>query len=144
MIHSAFLPHVADLQSVHFSAIVSQFDTQFMSELDEINLRLAQKSWQAKQNTSGAMTMVTCATALCGFVYFLSSPSEQSATVLVACLVVLMMACVRMVSCAAKVVEARNTLQPAPIRAEVIDVEVVEPYSRPQPRQISQYSGSRY
>lgn len=111
-----------------------------MSERDEINLRQAQRNWQEKQTASGMMTMALCAAAVCGFFYFVSVRSSESAGVLVVLLAALMAACARMVSCAAKVVQIRTTLQPAYAQSEIIDVEVVVPQQYRDYRKLPQYS----
>lgn len=110
-----------------------------MNERDEINLRQAQQNWQAKQDSSGMMTMGLCAAAIGGFLYFVSAPSSQSVGILAVLLVGLMMACARMVSCAAKVVEVRTTLQPVRVQSEVIDVEVVGSPRHQEYRKLPQY-----
>jgi hypothetical protein len=110
-----------------------------MSERDEINLRHVQQDWQVKQSSSGMMTMALCAAAIGGLAYFVSAPSAQSAGILAVLLVALMVACARVVTCAAKVVEVRTTLQPARVRTEVIDVEVVDSQSYQQQRSFPRY-----
>ncbi len=110
-----------------------------MSERDEINLRLAQRDWQTKQDSSGMLTMVLCAVAAGGFFYFVSAPSPQSAGILAVLLVALMAACARMVSCAAKVVEVRTTLQPVRVQSEIVDVEVVESPRRQEHLKLPRY-----
>jgi hypothetical protein len=113
--------------------------TLHMSEQDEINLRHAQRDWQAKQNFSGTMTMALCAAAIGGFFYYISAPSSQSATILFVLLAVLLTSCVRMLSCAAKVVEVRTTLQPVRAQLEIIDVEVVESPRHQEYRRLPRY-----
>jgi hypothetical protein len=110
-----------------------------MSERDEINLRQAERIWQEKQTSSGMMTMALCAAAILGFFYFVSERSMESATVLVVLIAALMAACARMLSCAAKVVEIRTTLQPMRVQSEVIDVEVVEMPRRTEYRKLPRY-----
>jgi len=110
-----------------------------MSERDEINLRHAQQNWQSKQNSSGVMTTVLGVAAIGGFVHFISSPGAQSAGILAVLLVALLVSCVLMLSCAAKVVEVRTTLQPARVQPEVIDVEVVGAQTHQDYRQLPRY-----
>ena len=85
------------------------------------------------------MTMAMCAAAIGGFLYFVSAPSAESAGILAVLLVALLASGVRMLSYAAKVVEARTTLQPVRVQAEVIDVEVVESSRRQEYRKLPQY-----
>jgi len=97
-----------------------------MNELNEINLRREQKAWQTKQDSSGMLAMVMCMATVGGFLYFASAPSGMSAGMLAVLMVGMLVACGRMVGCAAKVVQTEQVLQPIRARAEVIDVEVVE------------------
>jgi hypothetical protein len=119
--------------------MLSSFDTQPMSERDEINLWRAQKTWQAKQNSSGAMTMTLCALSVGAFLYFATAPSQESASILAVLLVALIMACIRLVSCAAKVVETQTSLQPVRIQSDIVDVEVVETPRHQEYRKLPHY-----
>lgn len=111
-----------------------------MSEQNEINLRRAQQEWQARQNSSGTLAMAMCAATVGGFLYFFCAPSVQSAGLLAVLMAMLMAVCIRMLNCAAKVVEVRNTLQPVRVQSEVIDVEVVDSPRHQTYRQLPPYA----
>ena len=131
------------MQSVSFSAmVVSLLDT--MNEQKEINLRQALKTWEAKQSTSGFLAAISCVAMAGWIVNFLSSPSQDSAIVMGVLMVIMMAACSRLLACASKVVQLRNELQYAHVRADIIDVEVVEPQRRHHSRQLAEYAGSRF
>src|SRR5579863_2286497 len=113
-----------------------------MNEQFEINFRQAKKEWQAKQNSSGLLTMTMCVGSAVAFLNFLCTPDQGSAMLLGVMIIGLLAACVRMLVCASKIVDLNSTLQPVPIRAEVIDVEVVDAPRRNPSRQLNQYTGN--
>src|SRR3974390_337064 len=101
-----------------------------MSERDEANLRDGQREWQTRQDAAGGLTFGLAMLAVLGLIFFICAPSPQTAAFAGESLVLVLLACARLLWSAATVVAIRDALQTARLRTEVIDVEVIEPATR--------------
>jgi len=99
-----------------------------MSERDEIQLRRLRNLWQSRQDAAGAITLFLGFLTLVFSLLFVSAPGHQLAGVVVCLMFLLCLACWRLFSSAARVVEIGKLLKPARSRfhPEVIDAEVIE------------------
>ena len=97
-----------------------------MSERDEVYLRQVKSTWQSRQDFAGAMTFVLGGLTLGSFLLFLYAPAHHTAGLMVTLLGLLVVACVRLVSAAAKVVEINRLLKPVRVHAEIIEAEIID------------------
>jgi hypothetical protein len=95
----------------------------------EIELRRALRTWQARQRTDGYVEAMAVILSAFPVLHFLVSPDRPTVWVMGLFLLILTIACLRLLRSAAKVAAIRTTLCPK-IVPEVIEAEVIDSVDR--------------
>jgi hypothetical protein len=98
-----------------------------MSEYEEIRLRESQQRWRAQQDAAGGLVFLLGILAVGSLVLFIFTLERQTAALMVSFLMLLLLACARLVWSAAQVVSISNTLEDARRQTELVDVEIISP-----------------